>query len=205
VVYTNRAAQVAERNFVIIKNKKSPGLYVVNVNRHVAASTYCNASPYELSYAANSNNAIEPIYINTHTPSSLASRGGTLYSRIDLSELIRQEAANNDLDPRIIYLIIKYESGFNPNATSRTGAMGLMQLMPGTADSLGVNDAYDPYENVAGGAKYFKTQLDRFGDLRQALAAYNAGPGAVENAGGVPNIPETINYVENIAGEYFSR
>jgi soluble lytic murein transglycosylase-like protein len=203
VVYTNEAAQAMRKNFIIIKNQKNPGLYIISVKRPKVAPGYATASPYELSYSAHSGNVLEPIYVNLNSSGTLASRGGSSTAgRINLTDIIRQEALNNDLDPRIISLIIKYESAYNPNAVSRSGAMGLMQLMPGTAESLGVTDAFDPYQNIAGGAKYFKQQLDRFGDLRQALAAYNAGPGAVQEAGGVPDIAETINYVENIAGEY---
>jgi soluble lytic murein transglycosylase-like protein len=103
----------------------------------------------------------------------------------------------------LIKAIIANESGFNANATSGAGAQGLMQLMPGTAAGLGVTDAYDPAQNVAGGTKYIKGLLQRFnGDVRLAVAAYNAGPGAVEKYGGVPPYAETQNYVQNVLSSY---
>ena len=99
--------------------------------------------------------------------------------------------------------IIANESGFNANATSGVGAAGLMQLMPGTAADLGVADSYDPAQNVSGGTRYIRGLLDRFkGDLPKAIAAYNAGPGAVEKYGGIPPYPETQNYVQNVLASY---
>ena len=107
------------------------------------------------------------------------------------------------VDPALIKAIIANESGFNANATSNVGAQGLMQLMPGTAAGLGVTDAYDPAQNVAGGTKYIKGLLGKFnGDVRLAVAAYNAGPGAVEKYGGVPPYAETQNYVQNVLASY---
>ena len=123
----------------------------------------------------------------------------------DLAELINKEAKKNDVDPLILEIIIKHESNFNPGAVSPTGALGLMQLMPGTAASCGVKDPFDPAQNVAGGAYYFAQQLRRFQDLSQALAAYNAGPGAVQTYGGIPPFAETQNYVSSICMEYANR
>jgi soluble lytic murein transglycosylase-like protein len=120
-----------------------------------------------------------------------------------LESLVDGNAQIQAVDPALIKAIIANESGFNANATSDVGAQGLMQLMPGTAEALGVTDAYDPAQNVAGGTKYIKQLLDRFnGDVRLAVAAYNAGPSAVEKYGGVPPYAETQNYVQNVLASY---
>lgn len=109
-------------------------------------------------------------------------------------------AERYDLSPALIEALVWQESRWNPAATSPKGAHGLAQLMPGTARQLGV-DARDPMANLEGGARYLRQQIDRFGgDLEKALAAYNAGPGRVEKARGVPNIPETRAYVAAILG-----
>jgi soluble lytic murein transglycosylase-like protein len=120
-----------------------------------------------------------------------------------IDALIEQNARTWQVDPALIKAVIANESGFNANATSSVGAQGLMQLMPGTAASLGVRDAYDPAQNVAGGTHYLRGLLDRFGgDKRLAIAAYNAGPGAVEKYGGVPPYAETRNYVQNVLASF---
>jgi soluble lytic murein transglycosylase-like protein len=110
-------------------------------------------------------------------------------------------AARYGIDPALLRGLVRQESGFDPRARSGAGAMGLTQLMPGTAASLGVTDPYDPTQSLDGGARYLREMLDRFGgDPAKALAAYNAGPGAVSRFGGVPPYPETQSYVRNILG-----
>jgi soluble lytic murein transglycosylase-like protein len=112
---------------------------------------------------------------------------------------IEAAAARNGVDPALLKALIRQESNFNPNALSPAGASGLTQLMPGTAASLGVTDPTDPAQAIEGGAKYLRQQLDRFGgDVEKALAAYNAGPGAVAKFGGVPPYAETQNYVRSV-------
>lgn len=109
-------------------------------------------------------------------------------------------AARNGIDPALLRALVRQESGFDPAARSSAGATGLTQLMPGTAASLGV-DPTDPAQALDGGARYLRQQLDRFGgDERLALAAYNAGPGAVARHGGVPPYAETQRYVERVLG-----
>lgn len=121
----------------------------------------------------------------------------------NIDTLIEQYSAKNGLDSAFVKAVIKQESGFQPKVTSSCGAMGLMQLMPATASSLGVTDAYDPEQNIAGGTKYLKGLLDRFGgDKSLALAAYNAGPNAVAKYNGIPPYKETQNYVKNIMSMY---
>jgi soluble lytic murein transglycosylase-like protein len=108
-------------------------------------------------------------------------------------------AASNGIDPALLKGLVSQESGFDPNARSGAGAVGLTQLMPGTAAALGVTNPLDPAQSLQGGAKYLRQQLDRFGgDEKLALAAYNAGPGAVAKYGGVPPYRETQNYVTNV-------
>jgi soluble lytic murein transglycosylase-like protein len=118
-----------------------------------------------------------------------------------IDQLVNQNAQIWQVDPALIKSVIANESSFNANATSPVGAQGLMQLMPETAASLGVRNPYDPAQNVAGGTRYLRSLLDRFnGDTRLAVAAYNAGPGAVEKYGDVPPYSETQNYVQNVLG-----
>ncbi len=120
-----------------------------------------------------------------------------------LESLVGTSASAYGVDPALVKAIIANESDFNPKATSRTGAQGLMQLEPGTAAGLGVTDAYDPAQNISGGTRYIKGLLDRFhGDLRLAVAAYNAGPGAVMKYNGVPPYAETQAYVSNVLDSY---
>jgi soluble lytic murein transglycosylase-like protein len=112
---------------------------------------------------------------------------------------ITAAAQANGLDPALLAGLIKQESGFNPTAGSPAGARGLAQLMPGTAAGLGVTNVLDPVQSINGGAKYLKQQLDAFGgDVVKALAAYNAGPGAVKRFGGVPPYAETQSYVKAV-------
>ena len=112
---------------------------------------------------------------------------------------ITAAAQRHGIDPALLAGLVKQESGFNPNAGSPAGARGLTQLMPGTAAGLGVTDPLDPAQSIEGGAKYLAEQLDRFGgDVARALAAYNAGPGAVQRFGGVPPYAETQNYVRAV-------
>jgi len=116
-----------------------------------------------------------------------------------VTPLIESAAKSNDLQVALVRAVIEQESGYRPCAVSPKGAQGLMQLMPDTAGQLNVKDAFDPKENIAAGSKYLKQLLDKYkGDYKLALAAYNAGPAAVDAANGVPDIAETRDYVDAI-------
>lgn len=124
-------------------------------------------------------------------------------SKSQILNVVNQIAEKHGVDEKLVQALIKQESGFNPNAKSKAGAMGLMQLMPSTAKNLGVQDPYNVVQNVEGGVKYLKSMLNKYnGNVILALAAYNAGPGAVDKYDGVPPYKETQNYVRNILANY---
>lgn len=118
----------------------------------------------------------------------------------DYDQMIADSASRNGVDANLVKAVVKAESGFRTDAVSKTGAQGLMQLMPSTAASLGVSDPFDPAQNIEAGTKYLKSQIDRFGSTELALAAYNSGPGNVVKYGGVPPFTETRNYVSRVMG-----
>ena len=124
-------------------------------------------------------------------------------SKSQILNVVSQISKKHGVDEKLVQALIKQESGFNPKAKSKAGAMGLMQLMPSTAKNLGVKDPYNIVQNVEGGVKYLKSMLDKYnGNMILALAAYNAGPGAVDKYDGVPPYKETQNYVRNILANY---
>ena len=119
--------------------------------------------------------------------------------KFQFQKTVNEAARENNLDPRLVNAVIEQESGFNPNAVSEAGALGLMQLMPNTARHLGVKDPLNPHENVRAGTKYLSSLLNRYqGNVVLALSAYNAGPANVDKYQGVPPFEETKNYVRKI-------
>jgi soluble lytic murein transglycosylase-like protein len=117
----------------------------------------------------------------------------------DLGALVEAAARRHSLDPELVRAVVVVESGFRPDAVSHKGAQGLMQLMPATARSLGVKDAFDPADNLDAGSRHLRALIDRYGgDVKRALAAYNAGEGAVARHGGIPPYPETRAYVAKV-------
>ena len=129
---------------------------------------------------------------------------GPIASPGDIDSAIEQAAARHNVDPNLVRAVVKVESNFNPNAVSRKGAMGLMQLMPSTARQLKVRNPFDPEQNVDAGVRHLKQLLESYdGDIKLTLAAYNAGAGAVARSSGVPRYAETQNYVRRITNLYY--
>jgi soluble lytic murein transglycosylase-like protein len=178
------------------------GARVAEIQQQIAAFNGQATTP-STSFASQLAAAQAPAAATATTPTATATANTTLNagapSQYDAQ--ITVAATKYGLDPALLKGLIRQESNFNAGATSSAGAQGLTQLMPGTAASLGVTDATDPAQAIDGGAKYLKQQLDRFGgDPSKALAAYNAGPGAVAKFGGIPPYAETQNYVTKVLG-----
>jgi len=147
-------------------------------------------------------------FVSRSTPSSFSRSSEMsaveLANREKITQMIREVSTRYRVDPALVRAVIQTESNWNSSAVSRKGALGLMQLGPGTAQQLGVNNAFDPQQNLDGGVRYLHMLLERYnGDLDRALAAYNAGPGAVDRAGGIPRYRETQNYVQKVTDSYF--
>ncbi len=141
----------------------------------------------------------QPLTDQNISPDNREWIGMRAISSAELDKIIADAAARNNVDVNLVRAVIKVESNFDPSARSRKGAMGLMQLMPGTARKLNVSDPYDPQQNVDAGVRHLRQLLDIYnGDLNRSLAAYNAGAGAVDRSNGVPPYAETRNYVRKI-------
>ncbi len=147
------------------------------------------------SYAAAATQALEPIVSVT------IDEFRALAPELRYEALIQEAAKKHNLNPELIRAVMRAESAFNPNAVSRVGAKGLMQIMPGLAKDLGVTDPFDPRQNVMAGARYLRQLLDAHrGNIALTLASYNAGPANVRRYKGIPPFKETRNYVKKITG-----
>jgi soluble lytic murein transglycosylase-like protein len=174
------------------------GARIAEIQQQIAAFTGQSTATPTTSFASQLASAQSSAGAATGTAATPTTLGGGAATQYDAQ--ITAAATKYGIDPALLKGLIRQESNFNASAQSGAGAQGLTQLMPGTASSLGV-DPSDPAQAIEGGAKYLKQQLDRFGgDPSKALAAYNAGPGAVAKYGGVPPYAETQNYVQKVLG-----
>lgn len=165
---------------------------------------FVNAEPPAIAKVTSSKSANKAIYLPGETSFIGQDRPAMSLDRDGTDKLVREAAERHNVDPALVRAVIETESNWNPMAKSRKGAMGLMQLIPSTAIRFGVNDAFSPKQNVDAGVHYLKTLLERYnGNLDLALAAYNAGEGAVDRAHGVPAYRETRTYVQRVQDAYY--
>jgi soluble lytic murein transglycosylase-like protein len=168
---------------------------------------FVNSDPAPNKFSSARFGAAKPhatIYLPAESSFRGPGRPALSVDRDGAEKLVREAAERHHMDPALVRAVIETESGWNATARSRKGALGLMQLIPTTAVRFGVNDAFSPQQNVDAGVRYLKTLLERYnGNLDLALAAYNAGEGAVDRAHGVPSFQETQSYVRKVQDAYY--
>jgi soluble lytic murein transglycosylase-like protein len=202
-VYVNDQAPVASVKRTQAQAPSGRGLAYWSTREHrwkPVASANGAAMRAARSAAAEVNQYLE------REPESQAPRfvRGMPFSQQDIDAAIDQAASRHNVDPNLVRAVVKVESNFNPNAVSRKGAMGLMQLMPQTARQLNVTNPFDPQQNIDAGVRHLKKLMENYGgDIKLSLAAYNAGAGAVARSAGVPRFAETQNYVRRITNLYY--
>ncbi len=177
----------------------------VNGDGPSAASRAGAATPPRspLVYWSSTEHRFKPVPTSGAVMRAARSALNRAFTQQDIDAAIDQAAARHNVDPSLVRSVVKVESNFNPNAVSRKGAMGLMQLMPSTARSLNVANPFDPAQNVDAGVRHLRKLLDSYGgDVGLSLAAYNAGSGAVARSAGIPHFRETQNYVRRITNLY---
>ena len=173
----------------------------INIQLNTTAANTTGAS----SVTTASGASVASSAASAYSDSSVVTEASGLSCSAQLDAIFDEAAEKYGVDSKFLKSIAKCESDFSPTCTSSSGAMGIMQLMPATAASLGVTNAYDPYQNIMGGARYISEKLAQYnGDNSLALAAYNAGSGNVAKYGGIPPIKETQNYVKKVLAYYNS-
>ena len=176
---------------------------IVKVADDSGRSFFINANPQPVKLA-NATKSRTNIYMPAETSLTGRSRSAVNVDRDGVEKLVREASDRHKVDPALVRAVIETESNWNPKAFSHKGAGGLMQLIPTTAQRYGAYDVFDPQQNIDAGVKYLRTLLERYnGNLDLALAAYNAGEGAVDRAHGVPSIRETRDYVQKVQNAYF--
>jgi len=204
-IYVNESVPMASRSSSQTPERRTP-LVFWSVTDH-------RWKPVPSANVRAARSAAEEVnqYLGKHGGSSSALpaprfESGRAFTQPEIDAAIDEAAARHNVDPNLVRAVIKVESNFNPNAVSRKGAMGLMQLMPQTARSLNVANPFDPEQNVDAGVRQLKHLMQNYGgDVKLTLAAYNAGPGAVARSAGVPHFAETRNYVRRITQLYYGK
>ena len=177
-----------------------------NIKAPIPTDDWCGGSPIVANMSSNTiGNILNDVNIDTSFKAGDVYNEGVLKCSDELNSYFKEAAEIYNVDVKLLKSIARAESNFNPSVVSHAGAIGVMQLMPSTAAGLGVSNAYDARHNILGGAKYISQMLNKYnGNVSLALAAYNAGPGAVNKYNGIPPYEETQNYVVKVQGYYNS-